>query len=52
MYGLPQVGIFGNKPLAENIDKYGYHHTKHTNGLLRHDIKPIQLYLVEYFEVK
>ena len=33
MYGLPQAGQIANNQLQKHLEKYGYHHSKITNGL-------------------
>ena len=39
MYGLPQSGLLAIVKLIKHIEKYGYHLTKLTPRLWRHDSK-------------
>jgi hypothetical protein len=41
MYGLPQAGILANELLQRNLAKDGCRPTQHTNGLWKHDTRPI-----------
>ena len=36
MYGLPQAGRIANDQLQQHLAKYGYRHSKMTNGLWTH----------------
>ena len=46
MYGLPQAGIIAQQLLEERLAKHGYHQSKTTPGLWRHDTRPISFSLV------
>ena len=46
MYGLPQAGILANKQLQFFLAEDGYHPTKNTPGLWKHETKPIAFSLV------
>jgi hypothetical protein len=46
MYGLPQAGILANELLQRNLAKDGYRPMQHTNGLWKHDTRPISFSLV------
>ena len=46
MYGLPQAGIIAQKLLKERLVKHGYHQSKTTPGLWKHDTRPINFSLV------
>lgn len=46
MYGLPQAGIIAQQLLEERLGKHGYHQSKQTPGLWKHDTLPIDFSLV------
>jgi len=46
MYGLPQAGIIANQKLVPILAKAGYHQSKHTPGLFKHESRPISFCLV------
>jgi hypothetical protein len=46
MYGLPQAGLIAYERLVKHLAKYGYHPCRHTDGLWRHDTRPILYSLV------
>ena len=46
MYGLPQAGIIAQQLLEERLGKHGYHQSKTTPGLWKHDTRPIDFSLV------
>ena len=53
MYGLPQAGIIAQQLLEECLGKHGYHQSKTTPGLWKHDTRPINfLLVVDDFGVK
>jgi hypothetical protein len=52
-YILPQAGILTNELLQRNLAKDGYRPTQHTQGLWKHDTRPISFSLiVDDFGVK
>jgi Reverse transcriptase (RNA-dependent DNA polymerase) len=53
MYGLPQAGRIANDALVPFLATKGYHQSKHTNGLFRHETRPIAFTLiVDNFGIK
>ena len=46
MYGLPQSGILSQTLLETRFDAHGYHQSKITPGLWRHEWRPICFTLV------
>ena len=53
MYGLPQVGILGNKLLHEQLEPHVYLQLSHMPGLWKNHTQPKQFTLVvDYFGVK
>ena len=46
MYGLPQAGILAHERLVKHLALSGYHPTKHTPGLFKHDTNPTVFSLV------
>jgi hypothetical protein len=46
MYGLPQAGLIAYERLVLHLAKYGYHPARHTDGLWRHETRPILFSLV------
>ena len=53
MYGLPQASCIANNQLQQHLAKYGYRHSKVTNGLRTHKIRDTKFTLVvDDFRVK
>ena len=53
MCGLPQSGRLPNGRLILFLAKHGYHPTKHTHGLFKHESRPVMFSLaVDDFGVK
>ena len=46
IYGINQSGSLANKYLKANLAKNGYFPMKHTPGLFKHELRPINLSLV------
>jgi hypothetical protein len=46
MYGLPQAGILTSKLLQRRLAVDGYHPTKHSHGLWKHETRPVLFSLV------
>jgi hypothetical protein len=46
VYGLPQAGIIANKYLEKRLNEYGFHQSNYTNGLWKHETRPITFALV------
>jgi hypothetical protein len=46
MYGLPQAGRIAQKELITHLGQYGYHQTKNTTCLFKHESRPISFTLV------
>ena len=46
IYGLPQSGKLANEYLRNKIAPPGYYEVKHTPGLWKHILRPIQFTLV------
>jgi hypothetical protein len=46
MYGLPQAGILAIELLQRRLALDGYHPTKHTHGLWKHETHPVWFLLV------
>ncbi len=45
-YRLPQAGILANYLLCWNLEKEDYYEAATTPGLLKHELRPIQFYLI------
>jgi hypothetical protein len=53
MYGLPQAGILTNELLQRQLALDGFHPTEHTNGLWKHETRPVWFSLVvDYLGIK
>jgi hypothetical protein len=53
MYGLPQAGIIAQQLLEKRLCQHGYHQSKTTSGLWKHDTRLISFTLVvDNFGVK
>lgn len=53
MYGLPQAGILAFELLKKRLAQYGYHPTKHTHGLWKHESSDLSFVLVvDDFSIK
>ena len=53
MYGLPQAGLLANLKLTKHLATHGYHPTKYTPGLWKHESKSIAFTLtVDDFFIK
>jgi hypothetical protein len=46
VYSMPQAGILTNKLLEQQLALDGYHPTKHTHGLWKHETRPVWFSLV------
>jgi hypothetical protein len=46
MYGLPHAGILAKKLLQRQLALDGYHPTKHTHGLWKHETRLVWFLLV------
>ena len=46
MYGLPQAGKIANDLLKKRLAEFGYHETKYTPGLWKHNTRPVHFTLV------
>ena len=53
MYGLPQAGLLVNIKLTKNLAKHGYHPTKYTPRLWKHESKLVTSTLIkDYFFIR
>jgi hypothetical protein len=53
MYGLPQAGILAQNLLERRLNQHGYHQSKVTHGLWKHDWRPFSFTLcVNNFGIK
>jgi hypothetical protein len=53
MYGLPQAGILAQNLLEKHLNQHGYHQSKVTPGLWKHDWRPLLFTLcVDNFGIK
>jgi hypothetical protein len=46
MYGLPHAGLIAYERLVKHLELYGYHPSRHTDGLWTHETRPILFSLV------
>jgi hypothetical protein len=46
MYGIPQAGIIAQQLLQKRLTNHGYHPSRHTHGLWKHDTRPVAFSLV------